>query len=200
MSKVQPKESTDEVEIEEPTDHKADEAQDTDESETDLKAELEKWKAMSRKNEAQAKANASATKELEAIKKASLTDQERLIESTRDETRQAMRLEFAGKLVDAELKSALTGKVLEGNALLDFNKSAFIDDSGDIDTEAIQAWVEAHTKPAEPSFPDLGQGARGKTNSGSSQIRSREELSNMSPQDILAARKDGRLDALMGKQ
>jgi DNA polymerase III alpha subunit (gram-positive type) len=197
---VQPKESTDEVEIEEPTDHKADEAQDTDESETDLKAELEKWKAMSRKNEAQAKANASATKELEAIKKASLTDQERLIESTRDETRQAMRLEFAGKLVDAELKSALTGKVLEGNALLDFNKSAFIDDSGDIDTEAIQAWVEAHTKPAEPSFPDLGQGARGKTNSGSSQIRSREELSNMSPQDILAARKDGRLDALMGKQ
>lgn len=200
MSKVQPKESTDEVEIEEPTDPKADEAQDTDESETDLKAELEKWKAMSRKNEAQAKANASATKELEAIKKASLTDQERLIESTRDETRQAMRLEFAGKLVDAELKSALTGKVLEGNALLDFNKSAFIDDSGDIDTEAIQAWVEAHTKPAEPSFPDLGQGARGKTNSGSSQIRSREELSNMSPQDILAARKDGRLDALMGKQ
>lgn len=200
MSKVQPKESTDEVEIEEPTFPKADEAQDTEESETDLKAELEKWKAMSRKNEAQAKANASATKELEAIKKASLTDQERLIESTRDETRQAMRLEFAGKLVDAELKSALTGKVLEGNALLDFNKSAFIDDSGDIDTEAIQAWVEAHTKPAEPSFPDLGQGARGKTNSGSSQIRSREELSNMSPQDILAARKDGRLDALMGKQ
>lgn len=200
MSKVQPNESTDEVDLEEPTDPKADEAPDTDESETDLKAELEKWKAMSRKNEAQAKANASATKELEAIKKASLTDQERLIESTRDETRQAMRLEFAGKLVDAELKSALTGKVLEGNALLDFNKSAFIDDSGDIDTEAIQAWVEAHTKPAEPSFPDLGQGARGKTNSGSSQIRSREELSNMSPQDILAARKDGRLDALMGKQ
>jgi len=27
----------------------------------------------------------------------------------------------------------------------------------------------------------------------------REELSNMSPEDILSARKDGRLDALMGK-
>lgn len=200
LPKVQPPESKDAADTDESADAQTDEAQNSDESETDLKAELEKWKAMSRKNEAQAKANASATKELEAIKQASLTDQERLIESTREETRQAVRLEYAAKLVDAELKSALTGKTLQGNALLDFNKSAFIDDSGDIDTDAIQAWVEAHTKPAEPSFPDLGQGERGKPNSGSAQIRSREELSNMTPQDILAARKDGRLDALMGKQ
>jgi DNA polymerase III alpha subunit (gram-positive type) len=176
------------------------EVQDVEIPEKDLKAELEKWKAMSRKTEAQAKANAEAAKELEALKKASLSDQERLIESTREETRKAVRLEFAGKLVDAELKSALNGKTLEGNAILDFNKSAFIDDSGDIDTEAIQAWVEAHTKPAEAPLPDLGQGVRGKTISGSAQIRSREELSNMTPDEILAARKDGRLDALMGKQ
>lgn len=176
------------------------EVQDAEIPEKDLKAELEKWKAMSRKTEAQAKANAEAAKELEALKKASLSDQERLIESTREETRKAVRLEFAGKLVDAELKSALNGKTLEGNAILDFNKSAFIDDSGDIDTEAIQAWVEAHTKPAEAPLPDLGQGVRGKTISGSAQIRSREELSNMTPDEILAARKDGRLDALMGKQ
>lgn len=176
------------------------EVQDAEIPEKDLKAELEKWKAMSRKTEAQAKANAEAAKELEALKKASLSDQERLIESTREETRRAVRLEFAGKLVDAELKSALNGKTLEGNAILDFNKSAFIDDSGDIDTEAIQAWVEAHTKPADTPLPDLGQGVRGKTLSGSAQIRSREELATMTPQDILAARKDGRLDSLMGKQ
>lgn len=172
---------------------------DAESPEKDVNAELEKWKSMSRKNEAQAKANAEAAKELEALKKASLSDQERLIESTREETRQAVRLEFAGKLVDAELKSALNGKTLEGNAVLDFNKSAFIDDSGDIDTEAIQAWVEAHTKSAETVLPDLGQGVRGKTISGSAQIRSRDELSNMSNEEILAARKDGRLDAIMGK-
>ena len=167
--------------------------------EKDLKAELEKWKAMSRKTEAQAKANAEAAKELEALKKASLSDQERLIESTREETRRAVRLEFAEKLVDAELKSALNGRTLDGNAILDFNKSAFIDDSGDIDTEAIEAWVEAHTKQAENSLPDLGQGVRSKTLTGKSQIRSRDDLQNMTPEEILAARKDGRLDTLMGK-
>lgn len=199
MSKVKPNESTDEVGIEEPTDPKADEAPDTDESETDLKAELEKWKALSRKNEQQAKANAQAAKELDALKKESLTDQERLIESTREETRLAVRLEYASKLVDAELKSALTGRTVEGNALLAFDKSQFIDAAGDIDTEAVQAWVEAHTKTPEPSIPDLGQGIRGRT-AGAVQIRSASDLESMTPQDILAARKDGRLDALMGKQ
>lgn len=165
----------------------------------DLASEVEKWKALSRKNEQQAKANALAAKELDALKRESLSEQERLIQSTRDETRQAVRLEFAGKLVEAELKSALNGKTLVGNALFEFDKGSFIDDSGDIDTEAIQAWVEAHTKSAEPQLPDLGQGARSKTPSGASQIRSRDELSNMSPDEILAARKDGRLDALMGR-
>jgi hypothetical protein len=165
----------------------------------DLSAEVDKWKALSRKNEQQAKANAQAAKELEELKRESLTEQERLIESTREDTRQAVRMEFAGKLVEAELKSALNGRVLEGNAILGFDKSAFIDENGDIDTEAISAWVEAHTKTVEPVMPDLGQGLRGKTLSGSTQIRSREDLSNMSNSEILAARKDGRLDILLGK-
>jgi len=165
----------------------------------DLNSEVEKWKALSRKNEAQAKANAQAAKELEALKQASLSDQERLIETTKAETRQAVRLEYASKLAEAELKSALNGKVLEGNSILNFDKSNFIDENGDVDSTAIQAWVEAHTKTAEVPLPDLGQGIRSKTISGTSQIRSRDELSNMTPQEILAARTDGRLDALMGK-
>ncbi len=178
---------------------------DTTETETettetvDLSSEVEKWKALSRKNEAQAKANAQAAKELESLKQASLTEQERLIETTKAETRQAVRLEYASKLADAELKSALNGKVLEGNSILAFDKSQFIDDNGDVDSTAIHAWVEAHSKTAEMPLPDLGQGLRSKTISGTSQIRSREELSNMSPSEILAARTDGRLDALMGK-
>lgn len=165
----------------------------------DLSSEVEKWKALSRKNEAQAKANAQAAKELETLKQASLSDQERLIEATKAETRQAVRLEYASKLAEAELKSALNGKVLEGNAILAFDKSQFIDENGDVDSPAIAAWVEAHTKTADVILPDLGQGIRSKTISGTSQIRSRDELSNMTPQEILAARTDGRLDALMGK-
>ena len=87
---------------------------------------------------------------------------------------------------------------MDSGALLSFDKSAFITDDGNIDSEAIQSWVEAHSKETSTPAPDLGQGARGK-NPSKAQIRSRDELQNMSPADILQARQEGRLDSLMGK-
>lgn len=168
-------------------------------SETDkLQAEVDKWKSLSRKNEQQAKANLAAAKELEEIKKSQLTDTEKLIEQTKEETALSVRREFATKLVDAELKSQLNGKVLDAGALLSFDKSTFIQDDGNIDSEAIQSWVEAHSKTTDTPAPDLGQGNRGK-NPSKAQIRSRDELSNMTPAEILQARQEGRLDTLMGK-
>lgn len=168
-------------------------------SETDkLQAEVDKWKSLSRKNEQQAKANLAAAKELEEIKKSQLTETEKLIEQTKEETALSVRREFASKLVDAELKSQLTGKVLDAGALLSFDKSSFILDDGNIDSEAIQSWVEAHSNTTETPAPDLGQGSRGK-NPSKAQIRSRDELSNMTPAEILQARQEGRLDTLMGK-
>lgn len=168
-------------------------------SETDtLKAEVDKWKSLSRKNEQQAKSNGQAVKELDEIRKSQLTDTEKLIEQTREETSQSVRKEFAVKLVDAEFKSLLGGRSLDGSSLLDFDKSSFIQADGNIDSEAIQSWVEAHSTKAEQTIPDLGQGARGK-NPSKSQIRSRDELKSMSPAEIMAATKDGRLDSLMGK-
>lgn len=164
----------------------------------DLSAEVEKWKSLSRKNEQQAKANAQAAKELEELKRSQLSETERLIQQAKEETQRAVKMEFAQKLVDAELKAALNGKVLDGGALLEFNKSQFISEDGEIDSSSIQSWVEAHSKTATSPTPDLGQGARG-TNQSKALIRSREELATMSPAEILAARKDGRLDALMGK-
>ena len=139
-----------------------------------------------------------ASKELDEVRKSQLSETERLVEQTKDDTRRAVRLEFAEKLVEAELKSSLKGRTLEGDSILTFDKTAFIDDSGDIDSEAIATWVEAHSTHADAPKPDLGQGARGDKNS-LAQVRTRDELTNMSPAEILQARKDGRLDALMGK-
>lgn len=163
-----------------------------------LKAEVDKWKSLSRKNEQQAKANLAAAKELEEIKKSQLSDTERLIAETKEQTALSVRREFAGKLVDAELKSQLNGRLLDAGALLSFDKSSFIDDDGNPNTEAIQSWVEAHSKTTDTPAPDLGQGTRG-NNPSKAQIRSRDELQNMSPAEILQARKEGRLDSLMGK-
>lgn len=192
---------TDQVETTEPLDAVEESSQPevSELSETDtLKAEVDKWKSLSRKNEQQAKANNAAAKELETIRQSQLTETEKLIEQTKTETALSVRREFANKLVDAELKSALHGMLMDADSLLSFEKSSFILDDGNIDSEAIKSWVEAHSKSTETPAPDLGQGSRG-NNPSKSQIRSRDELKNMSPADILEARKDGRLDTLMGK-
>jgi hypothetical protein len=139
-----------------------------------------------------------ASKELDEVRKSQLSDTERLIEQTKDDTRRAVRLEYAEKLVEAELKSSLKGRTLEGDSILSFNKTAFIDDNGDIDSEAIATWVEAHSTHYEAPKPDLGQGPRG-NKATLAQIRTRDELNGMTPGEILQARKDGRLDGLMGK-
>ncbi len=139
-----------------------------------------------------------AQAELDAIRKSQLSDQERLVEQTKEETAKAVRLEYAEKMVEAELKGQLKGRNLIGDAILEFDKSAFIDDAGSIDSEAIATWVETHSSTTEAPKPDLGQGARG-AKGGLAAIRSRDELSTMSPDEILAARKDGRLDSLMGR-
>jgi hypothetical protein len=144
------------------------------------------------------KEHTRASKELDDVRKSQLSDQERLLEETKEETRRAVRLEFAEKLVEAELKSALKGRTLVGDAVLEFSKASFVDESGDIDSDAIVSWVEAHSIQADAPKPDLGQGARG-NKASLAQIRSREELASMTPAEVLAARKDGRLDSLMGK-
>lgn len=139
-----------------------------------------------------------ASKELDEYRQSQLTEQERLVAQTKEETRQEVRVELAGKLVEAELKSALKNRNLIGDAILDFDIKSFVDEAGDVDSEAIATWVEAHSTQADTPKPDLGQGVRGTTGS-QAQIRSRDELSKMDPEEILKARKDGRLDSLMGR-
>ncbi len=144
------------------------------------------------------KTYSQASKELEEVRKAQLTETERLIEQTKEDTAKAVRLEYASKMVEAELKGQLKGRNLIGDAILEFNKDSFITDAGDIDSEAIATWVETHSTNTEAPKPDLGQGSRGETRK-LAQIRDRSELETMTPDEILRARKDGRLDSLMGK-
>jgi len=130
----------------------------------DLAIEAEKWKQLARKHEDRAKANADAAKELEQLKQSMLTETEKAIEQAKAESRKATVLEYSSKLVEAKLESYLNGKVLDANALLSFNKSAFITDDGDINDDALRQWVESNTaspEPTKPVYPDLGQGNRG---------------------------------------
>jgi hypothetical protein len=135
----------------------------------DLTQEVEKWKAMSRKNEEKAKANAAAAKELEALKLSQMSDLDKaVVEATAKGRAEAMQ-QVSEKLVAAEVKAAASGRI-EADALAllieGMNLSAFVTDEGEVDAAKVAKYVDgiapAKTEsPTAPAWPDLGQGAKG---------------------------------------
>lgn len=128
------------------------------------------WKHQSRKHEQRAEAHKdydAVKTELDALKAAHQTDAEKAVEQAKTEAKQAGKAEataeFAPKLVSAELKAALAGKLpadkIAGHvAFLDHTK--FLTDSGEVDTDKVKQYA-AGLAPAG-GWPDMGQGNRGK--------------------------------------
>lgn len=130
-------------------------------------AEAEKWKATSRKHEDRSKSNAQAVRELEELKRSSLSDAEKAIEEARVTARAEALAEIGTRLVDAEFRAATAGRMSDGqrDALLDgLDRRRFLTDDGDVDTDKVRALVDgiAPTKAATPRPKvDIGQGRRG---------------------------------------
>lgn len=151
----------------------------------DLAADLEKWKAMSRKHEEQAKANADKAKRLDALEEANKTETEKLIaraeaaeKAASEATTKALRADVAAaKGVPAALLSGSTQEELEAaaDALLAFKGTA----------------------PKAPSAD--GQGKVGApVGAGEGQITNLDDLNKMSAAEVNKARREGRLKTLMG--
>lgn len=154
------------------TDTPADDTQPVPDTETtDWKAEAEKAKALQRKWEDRAKANSNAAKELEELRKASMSDMEKALAEAKDAGR-AEALALAGaKVARAEFKAAL-GDRLDADgfeALMSgLDLAAFLNEDGDVDAEKIGAFADRITpRPAEQASGfagiDLGQGTRTST-------------------------------------
>lgn len=134
-----------------------------------LAAEVEKWKALSQKNEQRAKANAEAAKEFEKFRQASMTEQERAVEAARGEATSEATLKYVGRLVDAEVRAAASGRLEaeQVKALLEgLDRTRFLTEDGDVDQKAVAAWVGLLAPATSSAPPDLGQGARGVAASG----------------------------------
>lgn len=134
--------------------------------EKDWKAEYERLQANSRKWEERAKANAEAAKELEKLREQSMTDQERAVAEAAAKARADALAEVAGERVADAIRAVAAGRVADVDALIDgINPGRFLDDNGTPDREAIGGWLDkvapAPQEPTAPTFPDLGQGARG---------------------------------------
>ena len=166
-------------------------------------AEAAKWKALARKHEAQAKANADAAKRLAEIEAANQSDTEKAVKEAEQRGRSAATAELAQRLAAAEVKAALTGVVPDpGSIVEDLNLAKYVTDTGDVDQEAVTALrtkYEAFATKAAPPAPDLKQGAQGNAPGGKSQV-TRAELASMTPQEKAAAFDEGRLaNVLAGK-
>ena len=153
-----------------------DDTADTKDAETALAealAELDKWKNLSKKNESLAKNNKAAADELRRREEAAMSESEKLVAAARREGRLEALAESGARVVDATFKAAATSAGLGAKAidtlLGSIDRRTFMDDEGNVDTEAVVAFVESIAPPPaapqeesnDPRWPDLGQGQHG---------------------------------------
>lgn len=133
--------------------------------------------------------------------------EEQAIEQARREAREEAQSAFNKRLVNAELKAALAGKVNDTALALKVIDSSVIDvgDDGEVDpqsvTDAIDAALREYPvlKPTElKKFGGTAdQGTKGKVSRP--QQLTREELKSLTPDQVVAAEAAGQLDTLMGR-
>lgn len=157
----------------------------------DLQAELEKWKAMSRKNEERAKANENAAKRLSEIEESQKTEIEKAVARAEEAERRANTIELEAIRNQVALSKGLTSsqaKRLVGSTLEEL----------EADADELLADLKAN-KPAKAPSAD-GQGVTGEKVGSGKQIVSRDQLKTMTRDEINQAREDGRLDSILGIQ
>jgi membrane-associated HD superfamily phosphohydrolase len=150
--------------------------------------ELEKWKALARKNEQRAKENADAAKRLQEIEDAQKTETQKMLDRAEAAEKRATELELQALRADVALRKGLTAtqaKRLVGTTL----------DELEADADELLADLKA-TRPAATATAD-GQGKQGSPVGQTTQITSRDQLKNMTPQQIREARQKGELDGLL---
>lgn len=131
------------------------------ESTPDEKDSADYWKRLKRETDQR---NKRLTRELENLRREHMSEQERAVEEARDSGRAEALREVSTRVVDAELRSAAANRPINVDALLaNVDRSKFLTEDGDVDREAMTAWldelapVQSEPRPAG----DLGQGARG---------------------------------------
>lgn len=151
--------------------HQTSDTDTTSKTETDWHAEAQKWQALAQKHESRAKANAAAAKDLERVRRESMSEQERAAAEAADKAKhdawQEAAAKFGHRMVIAEFRAASAGRL--GSQQLEalmgrIDLTGFLTDDGDVDTAAVASFVDSLVPSDQArAFPDLGQGARGTT-------------------------------------
>lgn len=153
-------------------------------SDADMKAELEKWKALARKNESRAKANAEAAQRLSEIEESQKSETQKLAEAKEAAEKEAAE----AKAMLARTKAAVDhGLSAEDMELLQFVPADKVD-------EYAQKLAARRTQSIPSPMGNVGDPIP----SGPDQIESTEQLKKMSSAEITKALSEGRLNKLMG--
>lgn len=114
------------------------------------------------------KANGEAAKfrrELEKLRTDALSDNERAVALARAEGLAEGVKTGATRLVDAEVRAAVAGRNVDVKALLEgLDRTRFLTDDGEPDTDRIAKWVDRIAPPQEeqkPGVPRVPTGPRG---------------------------------------
>jgi hypothetical protein len=126
------------------------------------------WKAHAREWEKRAKANAKAAEELEKVRKAAMSDQEKAVAEAEAKGRTAASAEYGKELAAARFEAAAAKAGVQlGEAADLIDMGRFVGEDGKPDAKAIEAAVKQLAKlaPARAgrSGADLGNGGSGDT-------------------------------------
>lgn len=169
----------------------------------DPAAGLKKALAAERKARREAEKKASALEAERAL--ADKEPAEQAIEQARREAREEAQSAFNQRLVQAELKAALAGKVNDPALALKVIDTSVIDvgDDGEVDpqsvTDAIEAAIAQYPilRAVDKKFNGTAdQGAKGKATQP--QQLTREQLKSLTPEQIVEAEANGQLSTLLG--
>jgi hypothetical protein len=161
----------------------------TTEKVVDWQAEAEKWKALSRKNETEAKALRPAAQKLADLEESQKSELEKAQARADAAEARAAEKEAAALRAQVALDKKLTpsqAKRLVGSTQEEL----------EADADELLADLKSTAPGAAPSSE--GQGKQGEPVGQTKQITSRDELKSMSREEQLAAYRDGRLKSLTG--
>lgn len=118
--------------------------------------------------------------ERDALKQGSQTDADNAIEAAREEGRAEVRNVLNKERATTALEKALDGRVPRASALLGLDVSKFIV-NGNVDSDAVKAWVEDNSEEAPTGTParrnpDLGQGKRGSAGDSKKSVAAGRDL------------------------
>ena len=161
-----------------------------DKVEPDYKADAAKWKTLARKHE----------NEADKLRKQSMSDSDKAVAEAETRGRMAERIEAAKTIAVARAEAELRGRVDDPAEYVKvLNLGAFTDAEGNVDEAGIAGLVQqAVSVSSAPAPTDIGQGVRSK-DAGPVQL-TQGDLDGMRGdyERILAAKKSGLFNDLLG--